>query len=406
MVESSQSTLKKTHIILVALLILLSVLNNFSLAIASLGFLSIFIVLINALYYPFLHQLYGGALPRTIFRILAVGALLIGAYIIGLVNSGFDQRAWIVVCELILLLSLLLSISIIKWSIRDLKMFGVIFAAFIIFTGLLYVGLPSNVLSGLVNKNTIGGFIAFLSFWPIVSYLSSDKPIEKRKWFIINLVILGIIYLIGARSTWLALAGAAITYLAWPIIKRSKFRYRAWMFLVLCLIALFINFYLQLSTMPIVRELDRIILEYTGRRLYSGRQYLWPPIIEAIREKPLFGYGASATPSLFLPTGLSSHNLYLQIAIQVGTLGLLFFVILICVLWNCFWKGRDNKIVRLSAAFMVAILIHQLFEVSLTQNNLSIGILQWMIIGQGISFSIGSKIPILHKNHSSLCNVS
>ena len=35
MVESSQSTLKRTHIILVALLILLSVLNNFSLAIAS-----------------------------------------------------------------------------------------------------------------------------------------------------------------------------------------------------------------------------------------------------------------------------------------------------------------------------------------------------------------------------------
>lgn len=404
--RSCRVRLNKRHIMLLAILLTFTVLNNFSTDVAAVGFLSIFTVFTIALFFPFFQLSVGRAWPRPILPILLSGTLLIGIYVVGLMISGFDQRAWVVVAELIMVLSFVISTSIIEWTTSDLRVFGIIFSVFIMIVALVYLTFSGAERGSIANKNTIGGFLAFLSYWPIVSYLIADKPRYRRIWFLIDFIILVIICIVGARSTWLALAGGAITYLMWPIIKRSKFRFRAWIFLVLGLMALFMNFYLRLSTMPIADVLQRIALKYTGGRLYSGRQYLWPPIIEAIKEKPLFGYGASATPSLFLSTGLSSHNLYLQIAIQVGILGLLFFVILICVLWDCFWNGRNTKIVRLSAAFMVATLIHQLFEVSLTQNNMAIGLLQWMIIGQGISFSIGNKIAVHNKSHSSSCNVS
>ena len=327
-----RARLNKRHVMLLAVLLIFTVLNNFSIDIVAIGFLSISTVFIIALFFLFFELSIKRALPGPILPILLSGTLLIGIYVVSLMTSGFDQRAWVVVAELIMVLAFVISTSIIKWTISDLRLFGVNFSVFIMIVALVYLTILRAGRGDIINKNTIGGFLAFLSYWPILSYVVAEKPRDKRMWFLIDFIILVIIFMIGARSTWLALAGSAITYLVWPIIKRSKSLFRAWVFLVLGLNALFISFYLQLSTMPIFRELDRIVLEYSGGRLYSGRQYLWPPIIEAIKEKQLFGYGVSATPGLFLPTDLSCHNLYLQISLQFGILGLLFFGFDLCIM--------------------------------------------------------------------------
>ena len=67
---------------------------------------------------------------------------------------------------------------------------------------------------------------------------------------------------------------------------------------------------------------------------FSGREDIWLALIELIKQRLLFGYGASASPQQFLPIGLSSHNLYLQIALQSGLTGL---ALLILLFWNI-WK--------------------------------------------------------------------
>ncbi len=380
--------------LLLATLLMLTLLNNFKLNIQTIGFLSIFTLLSSALFFPVAQMSFGKNLPKDLLPVLLSGVCFLGIYIISLLISGYNQRALIVVSELVMVLSFAISVSMLVWSPKAIRIFCIIAIVFTVFILFIYKGFIMVGRGYIANKNTIGGFLAFLNYWPIAYYLLSNKRQSRMILFLFILTSLSGVFIIGARSTWLALTAAATTFVLWPIISKNKFRFYAWFFLALGMLILFINIYLMISSLPIFDQMQRLVRELSGGNLYSGRQIIWPLLIEAIKAQPLLGYGAAASPGLFLSTGLSSHNLYLQIALQVGLIGILFFMILIFSIWKCFWKGRNNQLVRLSAAFMIAILVHQLFEVSLTQNNLAIGLLQWMIIGQGISFSIGSRTTI------------
>ena len=122
-----------------------------------------------------------------------------------------------------------------------------------------------------------------------------------------------------------------------------------------------------------------------GKSLFTGRERLWPFLATLISRHPLLGYGPGALPAAFLDTDRSSHSLYLQISLQSGVFGLVLFLLLMGRIWSFYWVGRDDPIVRLSGAFLTGILVHQTFEVSLTQNELPIGLVQWLILGMGVS---------------------
>ena len=89
-------------------------------------------------------------------------------------------------------------------------------------------------------------------------------------------------------------------------------------------------------------------------------------------------------PADFLDTGLSSHNLYLQVLLQSGYVGLF---LLIALLWlimeRLMGQSMDNN-VALSIAMIVAVVVQETFEVCLLQNHLMVGLMMWMIIGVGI----------------------
>lgn len=72
----------------------------------------------------------------------------------------------------------------------------------------------------------------------------------------------------------------------------------------------------------------------------TGRTYLWPFVIDAIAEKPIFGYGVmgfwqpwrgSENPAYALMQGsdwiVHAHNGFLDLTLQVGILGLIFFLL-------------------------------------------------------------------------------
>jgi exopolysaccharide production protein ExoQ len=73
----------------------------------------------------------------------------------------------------------------------------------------------------------------------------------------------------------------------------------------------------------------------------TGRTEIWPPVIEAISRNPIFGYGYASVfrNPLLEPTrtieskipfyAFHPHNSYLDIALQVGILGVAFYLIVI-----------------------------------------------------------------------------
>jgi hypothetical protein len=57
----------------------------------------------------------------------------------------------------------------------------------------------------------------------------------------------------------------------------------------------------------------------------------------------------------------------------------------ITYVWSLFRKLRNDKIIRIIAPFFLSILFHQIFVVSLTQNNMEQAALFWFITGLGLN---------------------
>lgn len=138
-------------------------------------------------------------------------------------------------------------------------------------------------------------------------------------------------------------------------------------------------------------KLNEITINLTGKPLMTGRNTIWAQLVDVISLKPWLGYGASVLPEDFLSISFSAHNLYLQTALQTGIIGVVLLAIFFFFIWKSFWENRHDSKIILVASFFIGIIMHQSFEVTLTQNYFSIGLLQWIIIAMGLHYSLNKN---------------
>lgn len=130
----------------------------------------------------------------------------------------------------------------------------------------------------------------------------------------------------------------------------------------------------------------------SSKNLESGRQIIWGYIMERFYVNPFLGYGIGNMPESYSNIyhrfdGLSAHNYFLQIAYQSGLVGVGLIIFTLSNLYLYLIKVKTAASLS-SSAFLIAIFIHQSFEVSLTQNNFSIGILLWLGMLNGARFKV------------------
>lgn len=104
--------------------------------------------------------------------------------------------------------------------------------------------------------------------------------------------------------------------------------------------------------------------------------------------RPIFGFGPNTVATDVIGRNASSHNLYVNMALQIGYLGLLIFILILFVIFMRYVSKGHNQLVRLAVAAFIAILAHQLFEITLVQNQLSIGLIQWLVIATGAAMTL------------------
>jgi hypothetical protein len=127
---------------------------------------------------------------------------------------------------------------------------------------------------------------------------------------------------------------------------------------ILLLLFLFVGAYLvYLFVLPdgVVRRIDRMVFSFHDEPRVSG---LYLPALEAIVRNP-FGYGLEGAGEV---VGYYPHNIFLEVLISSGIVGLLFFlpVVLIFGLSTYFFmKNRFSTPVCLSITFLAA--FHFLF---------------------------------------------
>lgn len=204
----------------------------------------------------------------------------------------------------------------------------------------------------------------------------------SRKPILLSIILCFLlVYFTGSRATMISCIIFAIMYFLFKkdfISKKSN----VWLIIEAAIIVTFIIIYPMLMTFDIGSELDDLSHQYFNKNLFSGRHVLWVELLEKISQSPIVGHGLSADPQLIGFTK-SSHNLYLQTALQSGIIGLLLLVAFVSSIYMKLGNLRIKTYSNLSMCFILGLLIHECFEICLTQNAIVIGYMMWFIMGLG-----------------------
>ncbi|MBO0602546.1 O-antigen ligase family protein [Sporosarcina sp. E16_3] len=364
-------------------LMLIGTLNATSTKLSVLGLFSLSLTTGLAMLYLVLHFTVSKKVNKTHVILISISAAFMGVSLIGLFGN-IQKSGLINLIQFALCIGFTLFLSLINWDRYKILTLGKIASVFILIHFFIWAstGFESAFSSIYANPNLIGPYMLFMLFFIIWARWHSNYS-----FFYNTVFILGALTMIGsdARSSLLSGLIAFFTYLSWRFLAESKIRFSLFILIVLLFILALIFFYSQLPTWKHYLYFESIMLEYTGKSLMSGRQFLWGPILPVIGEHPWFGYGPGVQAGDVMFVNHSLHNLFLQITLQNGYLGLTLFLALLISIWMIFWGARKDRTVKLVGAFFIATLIHQTFEIALIQNQLSIGLMQWFIISIGIS---------------------
>lgn len=280
----------------------------------------------------------------------------------------------------LLIIYIIYSISWTKIQIRTLS--TLYYFSFPLLFLLIFVS------TDVLNRNTIGSFTFYLTFFPLLYLIGYTKKLKASRLVLIFLISATIILATDSRSIFTAAFFGFLTYFLWKFLSRNKLIFYIYFFLIIFFNYFIIVVYPKIYTWDIYPKLNELSIRYTDKPLLTGRNTIWSQLVDIISLKPLLGYGSGTIPEHFLSTSLSAHNLYLQIGLQVGIIGLLFLGLFFFFIWKIIWKERFDQKVVLCASFLISIIVHESFEVTLTQNQYSIGLLQWIIIAFALNFAL------------------
>lgn len=307
-----------------------------------------------------------------------VASLLIFLVVFDKTNSVADlERAAAVLAFLGILLALIAPFTV-NWSPN--KLFGVP-----AFYDASWPRLPK-----LTNSNILAGALA-----PIVPMSLALVMLSEKRWRAVGAISFApltiILVLLQSRGALFALAfGLAI----WITL------YRRW---VLPLIPLGLITFLYINTQQGWSSPAQLIYGAPGTAgvgTFIARQDLWIQALYLIRQSPLVGIGLNAYPQVgpvsfpYAPEHPGSiyphaHNLFLQVALDTGTIGLASFVVLMVLAMRIAWQAYNNHFERhlaigLFSAFVVVI-VHGLGDVIVWGPSKS-SVVLWILLGIAFAF--------------------
>ncbi|WP_431978719.1 O-antigen ligase family protein [Salinibacter sp.] len=191
------------------------------------------------------------------------------------------------------------------------------------------------------------------------------------------------IFVSGNRSSLVSVVIILFVYFSFRYINYNRLT-RNLFFILVLLIPTLAAYMLITGSGEIAVYIKSVSEALSGKeRLLSSRGIIWLSIIEEVKRNPILGLGPSTVPNDIMNTTLSSHNLYLQVALQSGILGLSVLIYLLWYVWNSLCHYGTSSRSAFSAACLMGFMFHQIFEVSLMQNNIPAALCMWVIITFG-----------------------
>ena len=325
--------------------------------------------------------------PRALTKFLIVGGLFVTFVGVDFLFHP-EARGLEVTLQLPFVLTFFMLILLLRWDYPTLQMLAIMTGALIPGYFLLWLATGHHVADteGLIHSNVVGAYCYHAAIIQIFAMHTART--KGQKMYYIGLVLLALVVLLAThtRTLWISTVVVAGTYALWPHLTKSKARFFLYLFAIMLMIFSAVYLYVHIREIPGYQTLNTFVAQHTGKQLLSGRDRFWGILVRRIMDRPLTGWGPGALPTDFIFNDtLSSHNLYLQVSLQVGLTGLAFLAALIWSLWSVAWSFRDSWYARMLAAFIIGLMFHESFEVTLTQNDMAVGLLQWLVMGVGVS---------------------
>lgn len=249
-----------------------------------------------------------------------------------------------------------------------------------------------------ITGNTKAGEILFLSFLLqyIILYISQSGKQMKFKWhlvflLIINILTLLIIYKDSSRTAFFTSMFIIITYFLFKLTNPSKDTMKK-IFVVFCILIVLITiFYINIHMFSWYENLNAISVKYFDKNIDSNRAYIWRETLKNLKGHWILGLGTGKLPDIYRYAASSFHNTYLQILTQNGLFGLSIVVYLFYILWINTIDKSENILVKYGSAVFLGIILYNCFEVTLLSNKISIGIIEWLIIGISLGVNLRNK---------------
>lgn len=231
------------------------------------------------------------------------------------------------------------------------------------------------------HGNILGGVL--LGYLAIVVYIQrTQKTGNKMIYYVMYALMAFLLLMTNSRSAMLTIA-VFLVGLWFVSCRKEKAAFRRSVLLLaasMMAVVAFTVIYPQLLNTELGTQLELFSREYLNKNFFSGREVIWKNLEDLIVKSPYIGYGLDRIPGDFFSTDFSSHNLWLQTALQGGFVGI---VTLLLFYLNAIRVAVDRRFPqwRIAVAFGAAFIVHECLEVSLTQNNLPVGMIVWFFLG-------------------------
>jgi len=331
-------------------------------------------------------RLYFSLKPFSLPLILFFGAAIISTIIspdkrlsLGVLKAWFFDPLLV----LILFLDLMRCDKHIKRVILALFLSAFLIAAYGLYEYVLQTGLDSDgrLNSFFVPANYAAMFLAPILILSLVlaKRLKFKLPVTSY-WLLVTIMILAL-YLTKSYGGWLGVFAGLVFLWArvWIPAKRLKY---------LLIFALFV---ILIATVQAGSPKFGRLFDFSNRSSSGARSQIWQTSLLIIKKYPLGGVGLGNFEAIYRETVpfvafpplewlvVKPHNLYLNLWIEMGILGLASFIWLIVLFFRKGWQNRDNRLVKYAMAAMIAILAHGFVDTPYFKNDLAV--LFWVLVG-------------------------
>lgn len=208
-----------------------------------------------------------------------------------------------------------------------------------------------------LNQNSFASILLVGVFSFFINFIISKKIFTKviAGFFLLSIIVM--LFLTLARA---AIFSTLIGFVFFYLFSNVKIHIK--------IITLILSL-LSVSALIFLSEYGFVFLEKLNSAGLSYRDVIWADAIQKIKDNLFFGMGLGNYQFVSGGQVYSTHNLYLFLLVSLGVIGVLSIFVFILfflkkIIVMLFFSKKD-KVVLIVSSSVIAILIHQLFEVEL-----------------------------------------